>query len=364
VWVRSEDIEVGRLSFAADPNDTDLRDMINVIVEGGADEKGKGDRGVTSEGASKESMGGGGGSASSVFQKGKDRDLTKALLNEAKRRLEEAGQREDYKLLVSDLDEDADSQAALGPTKEVLPRNDHKSRPTLLSGEVFQTAMTVGFLSEIDELGNAVFISVEELAEREMQAEKAVSARQSNLRSSSSIVVKAVQVPPPSPYGKEVGGGPSNLTDIGVDYMDDDNRPKLCANGHFLQPGFRFCPACGRQAASNIEACLQKVAASPFRVKWKWCIKQMQAFQIPWEYGRLIMRVTRLNLLEDSFEVLMKAQKEDLHKWLRIEFSDEPGLDAGGLGREWFTLVTETLFDESLGLFQITVLPSFLPSFI
>lgn len=43
-----------------------------------------------------------------------------------------------------------------------------------------------------------------------------------------------------------------------------------------------------------------------------------------------------------------------LRERLRVEFTDEPGIDAGGLVREWSLLVCEALFDESLGIFQPT----------
>ena len=36
---------------------------------------------------------------------------------------------------------------------------------------------------------------------------------------------------------------------------------------------------------------------------------------------------------------------------LRIVFKDEPGIDAGGLQREWFLLVTQQLLDPNFGLF-------------
>ncbi|KAL4138207.1 hypothetical protein PRIC2_001714 [Phytophthora ramorum] len=47
-------------------------------------------------------------------------------------------------------------------------------------------------------------------------------------------------------------------------------------------------------------------------------------------------------------------EASDLRQRLRIEFIDEPGLDAGGLLREWVLLLCEQLFDESYGLFQRT----------
>ena len=42
------------------------------------------------------------------------------------------------------------------------------------------------------------------------------------------------------------------------------------------------------------------------------------------------------------------------HKIMRIAFVGEPGIDAGGLEREWFTTLFQRLADESMGLFQLS----------
>jgi hypothetical protein len=40
-----------------------------------------------------------------------------------------------------------------------------------------------------------------------------------------------------------------------------------------------------------------------------------------------------------------------LKKKLKIEFVNEPGIDAGGLSKEWFLLLVRELFDEKWGMF-------------
>lgn len=64
------------------------------------------------------------------------------------------------------------------------------------------------------------------------------------------------------------------------------------------------------------------------------------------------MRVNRNNILVESMEQLLGVQPEHIHMPLRIEFIGEAGIDAGGVEREWFELLTESLFDESIGLFR------------
>lgn len=65
----------------------------------------------------------------------------------------------------------------------------------------------------------------------------------------------------------------------------------------------------------------------------------------------LHIKVNRNNLLRDSFDFLSKHE-EELKKAIRVEFVGEPGIDAGGLKKEWFLLLVRELFAPSRGLFS------------
>lgn len=97
---------------------------------------------------------------------------------------------------------------------------------------------------------------------------------------------------------------------------------------------------------------LEQVAALPFKDKYAWFLEQTAALIKPWEDGHLKMRVHRENILVESMEQLLGVQMEHIHMPLRIEFIGETGIDAGGLEREWFELLSEKLFDETIGLFM------------
>lgn len=97
---------------------------------------------------------------------------------------------------------------------------------------------------------------------------------------------------------------------------------------------------------------LEQVAALPFKDKYAWFLEQTSALIKPWEDGHLKMRVHRENILVESMEQLLGVQMEHIHMPLRIEFIGEVAIDAGGLEREWFALVTDRLFDETIGLFM------------
>ncbi|RHY33978.1 hypothetical protein DYB32_001254 [Aphanomyces invadans] len=97
---------------------------------------------------------------------------------------------------------------------------------------------------------------------------------------------------------------------------------------------------------------LHVVAAMPFPEKYAWFVDQTHGLMKTWKDGRLKIKVHRSNVLVESFEQVLGMQRQHIYMPLRIEFIGESGLDAGGLEREWFTILTEELFDDSLGLFQ------------
>ncbi|XP_012939741.1 E3 ubiquitin-protein ligase NEDD4 [Aplysia californica] len=65
------------------------------------------------------------------------------------------------------------------------------------------------------------------------------------------------------------------------------------------------------------------------------------------------IKVTRRNVFEDSFRVIMGVKSADLLKTrLWIEFDGEIGLDYGGVAREWFYLLSKEMFNPYYGLFE------------
>ncbi|GAV54391.1 hypothetical protein ZYGR_0AL01230 [Zygosaccharomyces rouxii] len=63
------------------------------------------------------------------------------------------------------------------------------------------------------------------------------------------------------------------------------------------------------------------------------------------------IRVRRSHITNDSLRSIENHQR-DLMKSLRVEFVNEPGVDAGGLRKEWFLLLTRSLFNPMNGLFS------------
>ena len=64
------------------------------------------------------------------------------------------------------------------------------------------------------------------------------------------------------------------------------------------------------------------------------------------------IKVRRDHLLMDSMQAVRMLDPADMMKIWRIQFIGEEGIDAGGLKREWFQLVSEEIFDLNTGLWM------------
>ena len=58
-----------------------------------------------------------------------------------------------------------------------------------------------------------------------------------------------------------------------------------------------------------------------------------------------VVEIEREHLLEQTFDAITEAKPNELRKKLRIKFKGEEGVDAGGVTKEFFQLVSEELFD-------------------
>ena len=99
---------------------------------------------------------------------------------------------------------------------------------------------------------------------------------------------------------------------------------------------------------------------APFGEKVAWFKARCKKLRVPYETAHHKVPVRRSHLLVDAFDQFEKLRKENLknqrtnhlHRIWRFQFVGEPGLDAGGLAREFFTLLTENLFNADVGLFR------------
>ncbi|KAH9607668.1 hypothetical protein KSS87_011637, partial [Heliosperma pusillum] len=67
--------------------------------------------------------------------------------------------------------------------------------------------------------------------------------------------------------------------------------------------------------------------------------------------GPLRVSVRRAYVLEDSYNQLRMRSTQDLKGRLNVQFQGEEGIDAGGLTREWYQLLSRVIFDKGALLF-------------
>lgn len=94
--------------------------------------------------------------------------------------------------------------------------------------------------------------------------------------------------------------------------------------------------------------------AKSFDEKAAWFEKICRRLHVPWNEGHVQLNIRRESLLGDSVNAVMSVSRKDFRKSWRIEFIGEgdSGIDAGGVSREWFQLVTEELFDPDWGFWK------------
>jgi E3 ubiquitin-protein ligase NEDD4 len=96
---------------------------------------------------------------------------------------------------------------------------------------------------------------------------------------------------------------------------------------------------------------LTDVAGGSFQSKCDWLKKQFNDMRLPWEEGHIKIKVRRSHLLQDALDALATIEVPDYKRIFKFEFLGEPGLDAGGVAREFYQIVSEMLFNPDCGLF-------------
>ena len=63
------------------------------------------------------------------------------------------------------------------------------------------------------------------------------------------------------------------------------------------------------------------------------------------------LHVRRMDMFEDSFHQLKNRTAQELLGKLRVQFMGEEGIDAGGVAREWYSLLAKEMFNPNYALF-------------
>ncbi|XP_072382780.1 E3 ubiquitin-protein ligase SMURF2 [Diabrotica undecimpunctata] len=68
--------------------------------------------------------------------------------------------------------------------------------------------------------------------------------------------------------------------------------------------------------------------------------------------GHCRLEVSRNEVFEESYRLIMKMRPKDMRKRLMVKFRGEEGLDYGGVAREWLHLLSREMLNPQYGLFQ------------
>ncbi|XP_074102664.1 SMAD specific E3 ubiquitin protein ligase isoform X2 [Cotesia typhae] len=68
--------------------------------------------------------------------------------------------------------------------------------------------------------------------------------------------------------------------------------------------------------------------------------------------GHCRLEVSRNEIFEESYRIIMKMRPKDMRKRLMVKFRGEEGLDYGGVAREWLYLLSHEMLNPQYGLFQ------------
>jgi len=90
----------------------------------------------------------------------------------------------------------------------------------------------------------------------------------------------------------------------------------------------------------------------PFEEKCEWFKTACQRLRIEYYDGHIQIRIRRADILEDSVAAIMSLNPSEMRRIWKFIFIGEEGLDAGGVGKDWFSNIGERLFDPNFGLWM------------
>ncbi|XP_067657511.1 probable E3 ubiquitin-protein ligase HECTD2 isoform X1 [Haliotis asinina] len=117
--------------------------------------------------------------------------------------------------------------------------------------------------------------------------------------------------------------------------------------------GFSFCQYPFILSIAAKRTILQKDSEQQMIIMArKSLVAKVQRRQLP-DIGMLFLNLTvrRSHLVSDSLNEIARKH-HDLKKKLKVTFAGEPGLDMGGLTKEWFLLLIRQIFQPEYGMFN------------
>ena len=92
----------------------------------------------------------------------------------------------------------------------------------------------------------------------------------------------------------------------------------------------------------------------PYERKLSWIYGRFDEMRVPWQVDCIKLIMKRDLVVDYALGQILPLKQYDMRKEFQIHFDGEIAQDAGGLMREWLGILISKLFDEELGLFQMT----------
>ena len=110
-------------------------------------------------------------------------------------------------------------------------------------------------------------------------------------------------------------------------------------------------------------ACLlQMPRVLEFDTKVMWFRRRLARMRASGMRRTLELRVDRENVFMDSYNRISRLRPRELQGPLRVTFAGERGIDAGGLTREWYHVISREMFNANYGLFRASPDGAFQPN--
>lgn len=98
-----------------------------------------------------------------------------------------------------------------------------------------------------------------------------------------------------------------------------------------------------------LEYSLKEVKEKAFEEKLLWFRNRLGRHKVSWTEGSDCILINKDHIIRDTLEFMDAC---DFRKELHISFEGETVSDAGGLIREWVTLLLKQLFSQQEAIFQ------------
>jgi len=78
---------------------------------------------------------------------------------------------------------------------------------------------------------------------------------------------------------------------------------------------------------------------------------QLRSRRMESRYETIRLRVRRSEIFMDSYHQLRQRSSEEMRAKIQVQFQNEEGIDAGGVGKEWYTALARESFNPNYALF-------------